>query len=84
MTRSTFSRMAVSTIEEHLAHFIGKGEIGLEKLVSPETKAIISDWYLQNPTLALGPAKAELGDGVTYSELKFVLKYLMFTKQISV
>ncbi|MCX6240008.1 MAG: helix-turn-helix domain-containing protein [Bacteroidia bacterium] len=76
--------MAISTIEEHLVHYIEKGELGLEKLVNPEKLALISDWFLQNPTLGLGPAKAELGDGVSYSELRFVRKYLEYTRQITV
>jgi len=77
-------QMAISTIEGHLSHFIGNGELGLEKLLSPEKITLITDWYLQNPMPALGPAKAELGDNVSYSELSFVLKYLIYTKQIIV
>jgi hypothetical protein len=76
--------MAASTIEEHLAHYVENGELEIETLVSPEKKAMISNWYLQNPTLSLGPAKSELGDAVTYSDLRFVLKYLIYTKQITV
>jgi len=76
--------MAVSTIEGHLSHYIENGEVGLEKLLSPEKIALISDWYLRNPIPALGPAKAEMGDNVSYSELSFVLKYLIYTKQIVV
>jgi len=76
--------MAVSTIEEHLSHFIENGEIGLEKLLNPEKIALISDWYLRNPIPGLGPAKAELGDNVSYSELRFVLKFLIYTQQIIV
>jgi uncharacterized protein YpbB len=76
--------MATSTIEEHLAHYVENGELEIEKLVSPEKKAMISNWYLQNPTPSLGPAKAELGEAVTYSDLRFVLKYLVYTKQITV
>lgn len=70
--------MVVSTIEAHLTYFVEIGELGIEKLVSPEKTALISDWFLLNPTLGLGPAKAELGDGVSYSELRFVLKYLTY------
>jgi hypothetical protein len=76
--------MAVSTIEEHLSHFIENGEIGLEKLMNSEKIALISDWYLHNPMPTLGPAKAELGENVSYSELRLVLKYLIYTKQITV
>ena len=72
-----------STIEAHLSYFVGTGELGLERLVDPKKAAIISDWYLKNPMLGSGPAKAALGDNVSFSELRFVWIYLMYTKQIT-
>ena len=75
--------MAISTIEGHLAHYIGTGDLGIEKLVTPEKTARISQWFLQNKTLNLGSAKAGLGDSVNYGELRYVLKYLLFSQQIS-
>jgi len=74
--------LAVSTIESHLSYYVGTGELGIERLVDPKKAAIISAWYLRNPTLGSGPAKAALGDNVSYSELRFVWIYLMHTKQL--
>ena len=68
--------MAVSTIEGHLAHFVGTGEIGLDHFVTKEKAAIITDYFMNSETYALSPAKEALGDDVTYGELKYVLKYL--------
>jgi len=76
--------LAVSTIESHLSYYVGTGELGIERLVDPKKAAIISAWYLRNPTLGSGPAKAALGDNVSYSELRFVWIYLMHTKQLMV
>src|SRR5665647_288163 len=73
-----------STIEAHLSHYVGTGELGLEGLVDPKKAALISDWYLQHPMLGSGPAKAALGENVSFSELRFVWIYLMYTKQITV
>ena len=75
--------LTISTIEGHLAYFIGTGELGIDKLVSKEKIALISDWFLKNNTVNLGSAKSGLGDLVNYAELKCVLNYLVFTKQIS-
>ena len=75
--------MANSTIEGHLAHYIGIGELDIDKLVSPEKIRIISQWFLNNSTSNLSSAKEELGDSVNYAELKCVLNYLHFTQQIS-
>jgi tRNA uridine 5-carbamoylmethylation protein Kti12 len=69
-------RMAVTTIEGHLAHFIGTGEIALDHFVLPEKAACIADFFLQTRTTQLTPAKEALGDDVTYSELRYVLKHL--------
>ena len=76
--------LAVSTIESHLSYYVGTGELGIERLVDPKKAVIISAWYLQNLTLGSGPAKAALGDNVSYSELRFVWIYLMHTKQLMV
>jgi hypothetical protein len=74
--------LAVSTIESHLTYYVGTGELDLERLVDPVKTAIITNWYLRNPTLGSGTAKSELGDNVSYSELRFVWSYLVYTKQI--
>ena len=68
--------MAVSTIEGHLAYFVGTGEIGLEHFVKPAKAALIADYFRQHKNYALSPAKEALGDSVTYSELRYVLKHL--------
>ena len=75
--------MAPSTIEAHLVHFVETGEIGIERMVNAVKTAVISHWFLRNSTLGLASAKAELGDDVSYSELRFVRKYLEFSKQIT-
>lgn len=76
--------MAISTIEGHLAHYIGTGELDINRLVSKQKVALISQWFLKNNTMNLGTAKAGLGDLANYAELKCVLNYLVYTKQISV
>ncbi len=74
--------MASTTIEAHLVQFVETGEIGIERMVSAVKTAVITHWLLRNSTLGLAAAKAELGDDVSYSELRFVWKYLEFSKQI--
>jgi hypothetical protein len=75
--------MAISTIEGHLAYYIGIGELDITTLVSPEKIRIITQWFHNNSTTNLGAAKAGLGESVNYTELRCVLNYLLFTKQIS-
>jgi hypothetical protein len=74
--------LALSTIESHLVQFVESGDIGIDRLVTPVKTAIISHWFLRNPESGMAAAKAELGDDVSYSELRFVRKYLEYSKQI--
>jgi hypothetical protein len=74
--------LVVTTIEGHLAHFVGTGEISINHFVTPEKIALISDFFLQQKTYALSPAKEALGEQVTYAELRFVLKHLESERKV--
>lgn len=76
--------LAISTINEHLAHFVETGDLGIERLLDPAKAKIISEWFFKNNTYSTSDAKAELGENYSYFELRFVLKYLFYTKQITV
>jgi ribonuclease D len=75
--------IVVATIEAHLLQFVESGEIGIDRLVGPVKTAVITHWFLRNGSLGLAAAKAELGSDVSYGELRFVRKYLEYSKQIS-
>ncbi len=68
--------MAISTIEGHLAHFVGLGELSLEGLVEPEKIKIITRYLEQHRATSLNEIRAGLGNEYSYSEIRFVLKYL--------
>lgn len=67
---------ASSTIEGHLSHFVGTGEIAVEKVLHPEKLAKIKSYFSETEDLALGPAKTVLGNDVSWGELRFVIKHL--------
>lgn len=69
---------AVSTIEGHLAHFIGIGEIQLSQFIDDDKSKTIITWLNKNPGSNLSLAKEALGDSFSYSELKFVRAYLEY------
>jgi hypothetical protein len=73
---------AETTIEGHLAHYAGTGEIAIEELVSTEKVKRISEFFIREKTPLLNDAKAALGDDFSYSELRFVLNYLRFTGEV--
>jgi uncharacterized protein YpbB/nucleoside-triphosphatase THEP1 len=74
--------MTVSTIEGHLAQYVGSGELCIDQVVPKEKMDIISNYYLNNPDSGMAAAKEALGDAITYGEIRFVLKYFEFQKEL--
>ena len=68
--------LTLRTIEGHLAHFVGTGKLGLDRLMKSEKAARIAAYFQANPDHGLSPAKEILGEDVSYGELRFVLKDL--------
>ncbi|MCF8304014.1 MAG: helix-turn-helix domain-containing protein [Bacteroidales bacterium] len=75
---------AVSTIEGHLAHFVEKGEVDVNDLVSEDKVRYISDYFLNHDSGLLNEAKSALGDEVSYGELRLVLSHLRYQGKIGV
>lgn len=73
--------MAVTTIEGHLAYYIGIGELRLKQFVEKNTAKIIADFFNANPEASLSAAKEKLDDTITYGELKFVRKHLEYLQK---
>jgi hypothetical protein len=80
---ATERQIAVSTVEGHLAHFVGTGQLDITSLVAEEKIERISDFFIHAENLNLGPAKVTLGDAVSYSELRYVLKHLQFKGKLN-
>jgi hypothetical protein len=75
--------MAPSTIEGHLAHYVGTGDIPVTEFVSPGMVALIAGHFEGYGDFQLGPVKSALGEQVSWSELRFVVKHLEFIKTTS-
>jgi hypothetical protein len=73
--------MAVSTIEEHLSFYVGKGDLSIDEFVSPDITALIAS-HFEGKGDRLAPVKAALGDQVSWSEVKFVFKHLQFSGKL--
>jgi uncharacterized protein YpbB len=68
--------IAQTTVEEHLSHFVSSGELDVNEFVSTEKIALISNYFMNSDNKHLTPAREALGEEVSYSELRFVLRYL--------
>jgi hypothetical protein len=71
---------SISTIEGHLAHYVGTGEIPVSEFVSKEKTELISGHFEGSDDFIPGPVKESLGDKVSWSELRFVTNHLKFIR----
>ncbi len=69
-----------STIESHLAYWIEKGELDVEKVISEERRSIIGARLAQMTDGSLSKVKEDLGHAYSYGEIKMVLAHLNFQK----
>lgn len=74
--------MAISTIEGHLAIFVKKGEIDPKELVDPLKIELITKYFTDSKNPKLGAAKSELGNKITFGELRIVLNALIYKRLI--
>lgn len=72
--------MAISTIEGHLAHFIGTGEISIETLVEPGKVKAIVEYLDKHKGGNLSDIRAGLKNQYSYGEIRFVFKHLEATR----
>ena len=69
-------QMALSTIESHLLNYVRNGELDIYRLVDQKKVKAIEECIELNNFRQLSDLKVKLGDAYSYSEIKFVLKYL--------
>ena len=67
---------ATSTIEGHLAHFVGLGQLEVFDVMDREKVQELEQFLTEQQTLASGEVKAHFGEKYSYGEIKLVLKYL--------
>ena len=68
-------QLHVQTIEGHLAHYVRRGEIGIEELVSREKIILIEPALKELGGDSLSPLKQKLGSGIGFGEIKLVLAW---------
>ncbi len=65
-----------STIEGHLARFVGSGELDIFKLIPAEKLEMIQAHFVESGNSSISEAKAALGDAVSYGELRMAMNYM--------
>jgi GTPase SAR1 family protein len=74
-------KLSIATIENHLAHYVGTGEIPINKFVSQETTDLIVRHYEGTDDLKMGPVKEILGENVSWSDIRFVINHIAFLRK---
>ncbi|NQU52649.1 MAG: helix-turn-helix domain-containing protein [Bacteroidetes bacterium] len=68
--------LSPTTIESHLSHYVGLGELDVNLFLDKEKLQKITQYFKSTDNKSFGEAKAKLGDEVSYSELRMGLSYL--------
>lgn len=68
--------LAVTTIQSHLSHFVGTGDLNVTDFVQGNIIEAITEFLRQNQTRSLSAIKESFGDIVSYADLKFIFKHL--------
>lgn len=69
-----------TTIEAHLAYFVGTGELPITEFMPQEKADLITGHFNGSEDLRLGPVKEILGDEVSWSDLRFVVNHIRFLR----
>ena len=75
--------LALSTIEGHLAEKITTGEVELSEVLSSEKIGKIEKAIHNDTTITLSELKKDLGDEISYSDIRYVLKHKQYQREES-
>jgi len=64
------------TIEGHLAHYVGTGEVDIFSLMERGKVAELEAFFTANPAAVSSEARAHFQEKYSYSEIKMVMEYL--------
>ncbi|MFZ4521912.1 MAG: HRDC domain-containing protein [Bacteroidales bacterium] len=73
---ATMRSFSKATIEGHLAHYVGTGELGVDKFVPADTLRRVMKHLEDHPKSSMGDLKRMMGNEVSYGELKFIMQHL--------
>ncbi len=74
--------LTVQTIEGHLAHYVYKGAINIEELLSKEKLLVIEPAIKEFTEGSIKPIKEKLGDTISFGEIRLAIAWTGFKKNI--
>ncbi len=73
-------KLTANTIEGHLSHYVQKGIISVEEIVAKEKIVLIEPLAKSFEGGSITPIKENLGDNITFGEIRLVLAGIAFEK----
>lgn len=68
--------LTLSTIEGHIAHYISKGTLGIDRFLPSGKVSRIRKYFISQDEKGLTPAKNHFGNEFSYGELRMVLAHM--------
>jgi hypothetical protein len=68
--------LALTTIETHLTHYIGTGDLDIYSFVNKSKVSQIQDYIWRNKPSSMNDTKAALGEEISYGEIRAVMKFM--------
>ncbi|WP_171596974.1 helix-turn-helix domain-containing protein [Marinifilum caeruleilacunae] len=78
---SALRNLSQTTIESHLAHYVGLGMLDLKDFVESDKIENIKKQFKVHGTDTINPVKEALGSKYTYAELRYVQAFLRNSKE---
>ncbi len=72
----------VSTIYNHLAYYVGTGEINIDTFVDSDKVMKIKKSISKIDSTKLSDIKDDVGESVSYTDIKFVIQHLILTGEL--
>jgi ATP-dependent DNA helicase RecQ len=73
-------KLAISTIESHLVHYVSSGEIDIKDVVSPDKILLIEPVIKDYEGGAIAPIKEKLGTNIGFGDIRMVLAWQEYQK----
>ncbi len=70
-------RLAISTIQGHLAHFVMLNQLDVLSLLNREKLVDIEQYFASNPASSAADARAHFGDKYSYGELNLAISHIL-------
>lgn len=71
-----------NTIEGHLAHFVGQGEVDIHKLIEQAKVERVVAYFEQSRAKSLSEAKSHFGDEFSFGELRMILQHYHWQQEV--